>query len=915
VSTSAVAERPARSARKGLKGRAVGGPSVDRDEVCRAFSVLVDRDQRCEFRALHSRRSEVCRGADPDAAVKAAERLSGGGALYYTVNPVRPDLVGAASDPDIVRRRLLMIDVDANRPADVSATDAEKAQSLALAERVRKLLAEQGWPNPVVIDSGNGYHLLYRVDLPNDAATDDLVKRLLRHLAKLLDTPGAKIDKAVYNASRIAKLPGTWARKGANTAERPHRMCRLVSVPTPLEVVPAETIAQTAGAGEPVPPPAGSRKKQSALSRIRVVNTHPYVRRALEDECAEVVKTPEGNRNNRLNKAAFAIGQFVGGGHIARGSAEERLGQAGAEAGLPADETERTVRSGLTSGIQEPRDIPERKGKASCPPAVAPVAAGPQAPSRRMLALAPYRPFPVEWLPDPIGRFVLQSSRALGCDAAYLALTSLTAAGSLIGNKRVIALKPTWREPSVFWSAIIGDSGTLKSPAWQRALAFLFRLQRRLLKEYKVRRAAHEEALTRYEEAKRKAKKVGGNPGEPPEEPAEPRIVCSDTTIESLVELLADNPAGLLLARDELDGWLRSFTRYRQQGGTDLPNWLEMHRAGTIIVDRKTGDRRTYHIPRAAISITGGIQPGVLVRAATSEFFDSGLVARLLMAMPPRVPKQSTEAEVDPLVERDYQATLEGLHGLGFDTDQDGEKVPHVLRLSPLAKEAWIAFYNEWAQEQAAAEGELAAALSKLEAYAARFALLHHVVSRVALGASDLAPVEPESIAAGVRLCRWFAYEARRIYSTIAETTGGRDVRRLAEFIHDRGGKITARDLQRANSRKYPTSEQAQQALDALVQHGAAEWLEPGAAGRGGQPARVLRLLAAPDTTDTTDTCLPGGATGPEQVSVVSGCHQGNMVEFGGMDVADRSSVLEEESKLNHPTPDTTDTTSEEASF
>jgi hypothetical protein len=99
------------------------------------------------------------------------------------------------------------------------------------------------------------------------------------------------------------------------------------------------------------------------------------------------------------------------------------------------------------------------------------------------------------------------------------------------------------------------------------------------------------------------------------------RCPSSWFTIEKLAEILEDNPGGTLVARDELAGWLGSFTRYKaQKGGTDLPNWLEMHRAGTVIVDRKTAERQTLFIQRAAVSITGGIQPGVLARALTPEF-------------------------------------------------------------------------------------------------------------------------------------------------------------------------------------------------------------------------------------------------------------------------------------------------------
>src|SRR5262249_37293249 len=96
---------------------------------------------------------------------------------------------------------------------------------------------------------------------------------------------------------------------------------------------------------------------------------------------------------------------------------------------------------------------------------------------------------------------------------------------------------------------------------------------------------------------------------------------------------------------------------------------------------------------------------------------------------------------------------------LDFKRDGQDDRRPYVLNSSPEAKGAWVRFYDRWAQEQAAVEGELAAAFSKLEAYAARFALLHHVVSGVARGEDDRAPIEVERVEAGIVLCRRFGAE------------------------------------------------------------------------------------------------------------------------------------------------------------
>ena len=180
-------------------------------------------------------------------------------------------------------------------------------------------------------------------------------------------------------------------------------------------------------------------------------------------------------------------------------------------------------------------------------------------------------------------------------------------------------------------------------------------------------------------------------------------------------------------------------------------------------------------------------------------------------------------------------------------------RAAYVLHLSAEAKLVWVSFYNEWAKQQAQVEGDLAAAFSKLEAYAARFALLHHVVTHVHLDTADVRPVGPRSVEAGIALCQWFANEARRIYSTLTEDDEERNDRRLVEFIRARGGQITARALQKSNSRKYPSAETAEQALDTLVQAGLADWTERPTTAKGGRPTRSLILRPTQDTTDGTN--------------------------------------------------------------
>ncbi len=101
---------------------------------------------------------------------------------------------------------------------------------MARVHEIREALAAEGWPDPLLADSGNGGHLLYRINLPNDHASTQLVKRCLEALAFRFDDEHVTIDQKVFNASRIWKVYGTMARKGHDTPDRPHRLSRVLEV-------------------------------------------------------------------------------------------------------------------------------------------------------------------------------------------------------------------------------------------------------------------------------------------------------------------------------------------------------------------------------------------------------------------------------------------------------------------------------------------------------------------------------------------------------------------------------------------------------------------------------------------------------------------------------------------------------------
>jgi hypothetical protein len=195
--------------------------------------------------------SAVFHASEIALATKAAAGLSGHAeAVYFTPNPISAEIRARApgrlvdfarsttTDVEIVRRSWILIDLDAVRPAGISSTDAEHEAAIQRAAAISEDLTwHHGFPLPLQADSGNGGHLSYRVDLPNNDATTQLFRRFLEALSRQYSDARVKIDTSVFNAARIWKLPGTLACKGADMPDRPHRMARLIDVPKHLEVV------------------------------------------------------------------------------------------------------------------------------------------------------------------------------------------------------------------------------------------------------------------------------------------------------------------------------------------------------------------------------------------------------------------------------------------------------------------------------------------------------------------------------------------------------------------------------------------------------------------------------------------------------------------------------------------------------
>ena len=277
------------------------------------------------------------------------------------------------------------------------------------------------------------------------------------------------------------------------------------------------------------------------------------------------------------------------------------------------------------------------------------------------------------------------------------ALFTLGALSSAVCSSVELSIKRKWVCQPILWCAAISESGSCKSPVESACLSPVRRRQT-------LERAEHGKLAAQFAEdaklwnARRKAAEKKGEPfeEEAPFEPGEcPQRWVSDSTAEAIALMMSENPRGVLFAVDELTGLLGSFNRYNSGRG-DEALFLAAHKASPHEHKRKTGDKKTISIERAALSITGGIQPAIARQEFSLERRYSGMVPRFLMAMPPRTHREWTEADVSEQAELLYDGLFDGLYDIPLIDCQ-----PVRVTLSPEAKTAFIEWHREHSEHSA----------------------------------------------------------------------------------------------------------------------------------------------------------------------------------------------------------------------
>ena len=859
----------------------------DPDELRRALAVLVAPGDVHELRALDvgAGKWKATHGGfydDPDALARDAAELSRTArGVYVTLNPVTPALLArranrqdaagkgeSATDANTLRRRWLLIDCDPARPAGISATDAEAEAARDRAEVVRDELRADGWPDPVVAVSGNGCHLLYRIDLPADDS--GVVARCLQALDARHSDAVVGIDTTVGNASRIVRLYGTVARKGDSTPDRPHRVARLLDVPAALVPVPVGLLDALAAEATPdakqAKPGAAMKANTKAATNAGTFDLDAFLNRAGLTVKAERAKTMNIGRGTiyELDRcpwnAEHADGEAwifrAGDGTLAAGCPHNgcagkgwRELRATVDRRQPTDSQAATP-AAVTHHQHAPAERPTPHGQAS--PRAVPAS----------------QPFPADALPPAAAELVRQGAAAFGCDAGFVAALVLPTLAAAAGRSvRAVVKAGSWREPAALWCGLLAESGSMKSPVFDAATAPAVDLQREAGRD-------HAEAMERYAEAVAEWK--SHKPADRGSEPDAPKlldVLLMDFTAEAVAAAMQTNPRGVLIVRDELSAVLGGIGRFGQgRAEGDAAALLELHRGGMMKANRAS--KATVMVPDGLASMAGTTQPATFARllgAGGIDQVENGMMGRFLWCRPEPPSDDWTDADIDPGAAEDYAGLWRAMYAMPLAQTTRGPG-PHDCRVTAGAMaelRAWCGVIADRRRElrlQGDGAGALLAAWGKMRGAAVRLALVLHAADCAATGGGSDLPAD--AMRRGIRIARWFANEGERVYGMLSESSADARLRRLAEAVaRDFGRDVTVRDYQRKHHRRLATAKAARAELAELVtaRHGALK-TDPPPPG-GGNQSETFRLNP-PVTVDTRpDSDAPAGRPSPSPLS------------------------------------------------
>jgi hypothetical protein len=462
-------------------------------------------------------------------------------------------------------------------------------------------------------------------------------------------------------------------------------------------------------------------------------------------------------------------------------------------------------------------------------------------------------------LPSTLRPWIVDIAERMQCPPDFPAVTSMIALSGILGRK--IAIRPkqrdNWTVYPNLWGMLIGRPSLMKSPPMKETLLPIRRMTAEALAAYEQEMGEHLASAElhgiKISVAKKKiaeALKAGEDTEalqeelqqyQNPVKPSRKRYTVNDVTVEALGEVLAANPNGVIVERDELMGFLKSLERPGQEGARAF--YLEAWTGdGSFETDRI--GRGNVRIDGVCLSILGTIQPGPLgmylnetLRGGTG---DDGLMQRFQMAVWPDDPgpwrvvdrwPNSTARDVAYEVYRRFEELPAA--DVGELPDPFDSNITPFLRFDPAGQERFYGWMTN--RENRLRRGtEHPAVESHLTKYRKLIPALSLVIH---LAEGCTGPVGLDAVERAIGWGDYLESHARRIYSCGIDPAVAH-ARALVQRIRE-GDVVDAFTLRDVYHRHHwsmlADAAQVQLAVDELVELG---WLRVEDVPTNGRPAK-----------------------------------------------------------------------------
>jgi hypothetical protein len=449
--------------------------------------------------------------------------------------------------------------------------------------------------------------------------------------------------------------------------------------------------------------------------------------------------------------------------------------------------------------------------------------------------------FPKDTLPENCRHWAERAAHGAGATLAHVVVPMLGILASLIGTARRVMASRSWTEPMTLWTAIVGFSGTSKTPGINATRRALAQVERDLKPKIAEQQRAHESRVEAAKAARALWKKeveklaeekvislneyrstIASEPVMPPEavDPGPfvaPRLYVSNVTIERLAVLLQARPQGMLMLADELSALFLNMSRY--SGGQDNEFWLEAWNGDSYTVERM--GRPPIVADYLLVGVVGGMQPEKLARSFKGDL--DGMYARVLFAWPSEPgyrPLTNEVAEIEPEIVN----AITRIIGLDGGHAKDGEFAPRAITLSPEAFETFQQFLQFMHDRKHGLEGREREWWSKTPAHVLRLAGTLTYLDWAMSGGEEPRLIKCCFMTSAVRLVRdYFWPHGRAALRQIGLSERHANERRVLRWIAaNKLNEVSLMDIRRNALAQSLDAEQTLDLMGALVKAG---WL------------------------------------------------------------------------------------------